>query len=72
VRAVAAKWSPRLDEPIALSGLPIINMNLIEHVTHDLDVFGVASFALFVLAFAPLPQARWTVLPSWRACCPSG
>lgn len=64
VRAVAAKWSPKLAEPVALSGLPIINMNLIEHVSHDLDVFGVASFAIFVLAFALIYRRfRWVALP---------
>lgn len=64
IRAVAAKWSARTDGPIRLSGLPIINLNLIEYVTHDLRVFGVASFALFALAFAAIyRRVRWTVLP---------
>jgi uncharacterized protein len=64
VRAVAAKWSPSLEEPVALSGLPIINVNLVEHVSHDLDVFGIAAFALFTLAFAAMyRRLRWTVLP---------
>lgn len=64
VRVVAAKWTPRLDEPVALSGLPIINVNLVEHVSHDLDLFGIASFALFTLAFAAMyRRVRWTFLP---------
>ncbi len=64
VRAVAAKWSAQTDGPIHLSGLPIINLSLIEFVSHDVDWFGVASFALFTLAFAAIyRRARWTVLP---------
>src|SRR5262245_32807045 len=61
VRAVAAKWSAQMEGPIRLSGLPIINLSLIEFVTHDVNVFGVLSFALFVLAFfAIYRKVRWT------------
>ena len=64
VRAIAAKWSPKTDGPIRLSGLPIINLSLIEFVSHDLRWFGVASFALFTLAFAAVyRRVRWTAIP---------
>ncbi len=64
VRAVAAKWSPKMDGPIRLSGLPFINLSLIEFVTHDVNLFGVLSFALFVLAFAAMyRKVRWTAFP---------
>jgi hypothetical protein len=64
LRRVAAEWSPRMDEPLRLSGLPVISVNLVEHVTADLKTFGAASFAFFVLAFwAVYRRARWTLLP---------
>ena len=64
VRAVAARFSPRMDEPIRLSGLPIITVNLVEHVSADLYIFGVASFVLFLLAFLVIyRKARWTAMP---------
>ncbi len=64
VRAVAAKWTPKMAGPIRLSGLPFINLSLIEFVSHDVNVFGVASFSLFVLAFAAIyRKVRWTAFP---------
>jgi predicted RND superfamily exporter protein len=64
VRAVAAKWSPKMDGPIRLSGLPFINLSLIEFVTNDVNVFGVLSFSLFAAAFAVIyRRLRWTFFP---------
>jgi len=64
VRAAAAKWSAQTEGPIRLSGLPIINLSLIEFVAHDVRVFGVASLVLFTLAFAAIyRRLRWTALP---------
>jgi predicted RND superfamily exporter protein len=64
VRAVAAKWAPKMEGPIRLSGLPLINLSLIEFVSHDVNVFGVASFVLFVLGFAGVYRTfRWTFFP---------
>lgn len=65
LREVAAAWGPpRLDEPVRLSGIPIININLLEHVAADLKVFGAVSLALFTLAFAATyRKVRWTALP---------
>lgn len=51
VRKTAARWEPRMEEPISLSGTSIVNANLVEHLQHDLVVFGIAAFLLFVLAF---------------------
>jgi len=56
-RGLAAEWSPPgWTSPLRLSGLPVISVNLVEHVTADLKTFGAASFAFFVLAF-------WAGLP---------
>lgn len=64
VRELAEKWAPEMSGPVRLSGLPIINLSLVEFVDHDVRVFGVASFALFTLAFALIyRRLRWTVLP---------
>ena len=64
VRAVAARWSAKTEEPIRLSGLPVINLGLIEFVAHDVNLFGVASLLLFILAFAAIYRTvRWTALP---------
>jgi predicted RND superfamily exporter protein len=64
IRAVAAKWKERSGDEVRLSGLPIINLSLIEFVTHDVNTFGVASFLLFTAAFALIyRRIRWTALP---------
>ena len=64
VRAVAAKWSSKMEGPIRLSGLPFINLSLIEFVTNDVNVFGVLSFSLFAAAFAVIYRRfRWTAFP---------
>lgn len=64
IRAVSARRSPQMEGAIRLSGLPFINLSLIEFVTHDVNVFGVASFALFVLGFAAIYRKfRWTFFP---------
>lgn len=64
VRGVARSWSPKMESEIRLSGLPIINLSLIEFVSHDVRVFGVASFALFVLGFAAIyRRVRWATFP---------
>jgi len=64
IRRVAAEWSPKLAEPVRLAGVPVINVNLVEHVQADLESFGLASLVLFVLAFAVVyRRVRWVVLP---------
>ena len=71
IRAVAAKWSGKTEVPIRLSGLPIINLNLVEFVRHDLVVFGEASLVLFFLAFLVIyRKARWTGLPILACAVP--
>lgn len=64
LRATARAWTPRLDEPVRLSGIPVINVNLVEHVEADLKTFGLLSLVLFTLAFAGVyRRPRWTLLP---------
>jgi predicted RND superfamily exporter protein len=71
VRAVAARRAPETAGPIRLSGLPIINLSLIEFVDHDVDWFGAASLLLFTAAFAAVyRRARWTVLPILSCALP--
>lgn len=68
VREVAAKWDGRLDEPVRLSGIPIIQITLFENMRHDLIVFGVVSVVLFAGAFFFVyRRLRFVVLP--LACC---
>ncbi len=64
LRRTCREWEPRFSEPIRLSGLPIVNVNLVEHVDSDLRTFGVLAAAMFVLGFAVVfRKLRWTVLP---------
>jgi predicted RND superfamily exporter protein len=64
VRELAEKWKAKLRHPVRLSGVSVINVNLIEHVTYDLKVFGVASFAFFTLAFlVAYRRSRFVILP---------
>lgn len=64
VRQLARRWAPAFDEPIRLSGIPIVNVNLVEHVGADLRNFGLAALAMFVLGFAVVfRKIRWTALP---------
>ncbi len=64
LRRVTREWGARMEEPIRLSGLPVISVNLVEHVVADLKTFGAASLAFFVLAFlAVYRRPRWTILP---------
>lgn len=68
VREVAEKWNGKLDEPVRMSGIPIIQITLFENMRHDLIVFGVASLLLFTAAFALVyRKIRFVVLP--LVCC---
>jgi predicted RND superfamily exporter protein len=64
VRRVAATWGARLGEPVRLSGICVINVNLVEHLRHDLRVFGIAALGFFLLTFLAIYR-RWmfVVLP---------
>ncbi len=71
LREIAGRRSAGMDEPISLSGIPLINITLVEHVVADLGTFGIASFALFTLAFLAIyRRARWTVLPMLTCLLP--
>ena len=68
VRAVAAKWESELAEPVRKSGLPLINVTMFENIRHDLIVFGIASLALFILAFSVVyRRIRFVLIPI--VCC---
>jgi predicted RND superfamily exporter protein len=64
IRRLAAEFRPRLDEPVRLSGLPIINMVLREHIKADIGTFGVVSLVVFTLTFfAIYRRPRWVGFP---------
>lgn len=64
IRELAASWAPDLAEPVRLSGTPIIHVNILEHLEHDLAVFGLASLLLFTLGFAlAYRRPRFVILP---------
>ncbi|MBI2930102.1 MAG: MMPL family transporter [Planctomycetes bacterium] len=71
IRELAREWSPKFDEPVRLSGLSHININLLEHIRSDLSTFGVASFALFTLALLLIyRRPRWVALPMVACALP--
>ncbi len=64
LRRVAREWDARMEGSVRLSGLPVISVNLVEHVAADLKTFGAASLAFFLLAFLTVyRRPRWTILP---------
>ena len=68
VRALAEKWNARLDEPVRLSGIPIIQITMFENMKHDIVVFGIASLLLFTLAFFLVyRRIRFVLIPI--ICC---
>lgn len=67
-RALAEKWNARLDEPVRLSGIPIIQITMFENMKHDIMIFGVASLLLFTLAFYLVyRRVRFVLIPI--ICC---
>ena len=68
VREVAEKWNGELEQPVRLSGVPIIQMSLYESMRGDLIVLLGASMLLFALSFAIIyRRVRFVLLP--LACC---
>jgi predicted RND superfamily exporter protein len=64
IRDLARAWGPRFDEPLRLSGLPLINVVLREHIKADIVTFGILAFAVFSLTFLLIYRRwRWVVLP---------
>jgi predicted RND superfamily exporter protein len=64
LRRSAAEWRPKLDEPVRLSGLPIINIVLKEHIKADLSTFGIVALSVFTLTFfAIYRRPRWVAFP---------
>ena len=68
VRKVAGKWNERLDAPVRLSGIPIIQITLYDNMRDDMVVFGIASLLLFTLAFlVAYRRPRFVLIPI--SCC---
>ena len=68
IREVIREWQPQLDEPVRISGIPVINITMFENIRHDLIVFGIASLAIFTLAFALVyRRLRFVLMP--MLCC---
>jgi predicted RND superfamily exporter protein len=64
VRAASRGWEAEGGRPVRLSGTPIIQANILEHLRHDLRVFGLAAFLLFTLGFVVVYRTpRFVVLP---------
>jgi uncharacterized protein len=64
LRRCGVEWRPKLDEPIRLSGLPIINVVLKEHIKADIGTFGVVALSVFSLTFfAVYRKLRWVAFP---------
>lgn len=64
LRGAAAAWRPKLDEPVRLSGIPIINVVLREHIKADITTFGIVSLSVFTITFfAVYRRFRWVVFP---------
>ena len=68
VHEVAEKWNGRLNEPVRLSGVPIIQVTLYENLRDDLLVLGFASLIVFSLSFA-LFYRRWRFVLMPMLCC---
>src|SRR5689334_2750961 len=64
LRRCAAEWRPKLDESVRLSGLPIINVVLKEHIKADIGTFGIVALSVFSLTFfAVYRKPRWVAFP---------
>jgi predicted RND superfamily exporter protein len=64
LRRCAAEWRPKLDESVRMSGLPIINVVLKEHIKADIGTFGVVALSVFSLTFfAVYRKPRWVAFP---------
>jgi uncharacterized protein len=64
LRDRASRWSPRLDGPVRMAGLPIINVVLREHIKSDISTFGIVSLTVFTLTFLLVYRRfRWVGYP---------
>lgn len=64
VRTIGAELRPSLDEPVRLSGLPIINVVLREHINSDIQTFGIVALSVFTLTFLVIyRRPRWVAFP---------
>jgi hypothetical protein len=64
LRTLGSQWRAKLDEPVRLSGIPIINVVLREHIKADINTFGVVSLTVFTLTFFIIyRKPRWGLFP---------
>jgi len=64
LRDAAGTWRRKLDEPVRLSGIPIINVVLREHIKADITTFGIVSLSVFTLTFLIVyRRLRWIAFP---------
>jgi predicted RND superfamily exporter protein len=64
LRDAASRWRQNLDEPVRLSGIPIINVVLREHIKADITTFGIVSLSVFTLTFLIVYRRfRWVAFP---------
>jgi predicted RND superfamily exporter protein len=64
IRRLGSEFRSKLDEPIRLSGLPIINVVLREHIKDDIATFGWISLIAFTFTFLVVyRRPRWVCFP---------
>lgn len=64
VRRLGVEYRPKLDEPVRLSGLPLINVVLREHIWSDIQTFGIVALSVFTLTFLLVYRRfRWVAFP---------
>jgi len=64
IRKIGLDLRPRLDDPVRLSGLPLINVVLREHIKLDIRTFGIVALSVFTATFLVIyRRARWVAFP---------
>lgn len=64
MRELQAEWGPKFGEDVRISGVPFINVLLMEHIRSDMTKFGALALGVFVLTYLVIyRRVRWVVLP---------
>lgn len=73
MRTLQEAWGPRFGEPVRISGVPFINVVLMEHIRSDLTRFGALALAVFTCALLAIyRRVRWVALPIATCVLPVG
>ncbi|MBI2920875.1 MAG: MMPL family transporter [Planctomycetes bacterium] len=64
MRELQAEWGPKFGDDVRISGVPFINVLLMEHIRSDMTKFGALALGVFVLTYLVIyRRARWVALP---------